>query len=188
MQSFLKRLGIGLLCGMCALALCLIVLSITIGKGALYVSFPAIVRFFGTDSAKAIYLSTVLLFLRRGGGDMPNCFSVGASLSFRTVCLRVSSNRRSAYAHSLFLRQIYPVCAFYRFNRLCSALHGDMGASHLAVEMPGRRDQSAAAGGVKATPYALGNHFGDVFLHDSVMERRLSFRCRGAASADAVVP
>ena len=66
MQSFLKRLGIGLLCGMCALALCLIVLSITIGKGALYVSFPAIVRFFGTDSAKAIYLSTVLLFLCYG--------------------------------------------------------------------------------------------------------------------------
>lgn len=165
MQSFLKRLGIGLLCGMCALALCLIVLSITIGKGALYVSFPAIGPFLWNGQCKSNLFvhRTALSLLRRGGGDMPNCFSVGASLSFRTVCLRVSSNRRSAYAHSLFLRQIYPVCAFYRFNRLCSALHGDMGASHLAVEMPGRRDQSAAAGGVKATPYALGNHFGDVF-------------------------
>ena len=132
--------------------------------------------------------STALSLLRCGGGDMPNYFSVGAPLSFRAVCLRVSSDRRSAYAHSLFLRQIYPVCAFSRFNRLCGTLHRDMGTPHLAVEMPGRRDQSAAAGSVKAAPYALGNHFGDVFLHDSVMERRLSFRRCGTASADAVVP
>lgn len=81
-----------------------------------------------------------------------------------------------------------PVCAFSRFNRLCGTLHRDMGTPHLAVEMPGRRDQSAAAGSVKAAPYALGNRFGNVFLHDSVMERRLSFRRCGAASADAVVP
>lgn len=67
MKAFLKRLAVGVLCGLGALALCLILLSFTIGDGTLYVSFPAVVRFFGTDNAKAVYLAAVLLFLCYGG-------------------------------------------------------------------------------------------------------------------------
>lgn len=88
MQAFLKRLGTGFLCGMCALALCLIVLSITIGKGALYVSFPAIARFFGTNSAKALYLSTVLLFLCYGAvGATCRTIFLSERLSLLAQCL-----------------------------------------------------------------------------------------------------
>lgn len=88
MQAFLKRLGTGLLCGMCALALCLIALSITNGKDTLYVSFPAIARFFGTDSAKAIYLSTVLLFLCYGAvGAICRTIFLSERLSLLAQCV-----------------------------------------------------------------------------------------------------
>lgn len=88
MKAFFKRLGVGFLCGLGALALCLILLSFTIGNGTLYVSFPAVVRFFGTDSAKAVYLAAVLLFLCYGGvGAICRTIFLSERLSLFTQCI-----------------------------------------------------------------------------------------------------
>lgn len=125
MQAFLKRLGAGALCGLCALALCMVVLSVTIGKGALYVSFPAIARSFGTDSAKAIYLSTVLLFLCYGAvGAICRTIFLSERLSLLAQCVCAFLPTAAVLFLTAFLCGKLTPSVFLVVLTGCAALYG----------------------------------------------------------------
>lgn len=124
MQAFLKRLGAGILCGLCALAFCLIVLSLTIGNGALFVSFPAIVRFFGMDSAKVVYLSAVLLFLCYGAaGAICRTIFLSEHLSLLAQCACAFFPTAAALTLTAFLCGKLTLSVFLAILIGCAALY-----------------------------------------------------------------
>ena len=89
-KTFCKRLGIGMTCSLCALAVCLVLLSLIKGNGIWFVPFPAVMRASGGKGGQEAYFIAGSLFL---------CYGIAGAIC-RTVFLaeKISLPVQCAYA------------------------------------------------------------------------------------------